>query len=130
MLVAGDYYFVMPLRTMEWEVAQYRGKDRWFRIGLERPMQGSEIGSVGPKIEHGKETKKAVKGKKMRERFIQDAVDAGFTQEQAEFMWDALAQKPHTHSVDEITGLEEAIAEEVAEIADGEDDEDDDDDED
>ena len=41
--------------------------------------------------------------------FIEDAISAGFTREQAEFLDECTARRPHTHSIDDIDGLEEAL---------------------
>ena len=43
--------------------------------------------------------------------FVQDATKAGFTRKQAEFMEESLAKFPHTHTAEEITDFEEAVAE-------------------
>jgi hypothetical protein len=43
--------------------------------------------------------------------FIQDAIDAGFTREQAEFLETRLALYPHAHEIDEVHGLVEALEE-------------------
>lgn len=47
--------------------------------------------------------------------FILDAIEAGFTQSQAEFLDECLAKYPHSHDMTEIDGLEEALAEEEEE---------------
>jgi len=127
-----DHYWVMPAQTMEWEVMQYRQRDgMWYRIGLERPIKSNQITTIGLKVDTiSLLIKTEMKGKKMKERFMQDAVDSGFTQEQADFMWEALAKKPHTHPVEEIVGLDEAVAEAVAEAVEEEEDEDEDEEED
>lgn len=44
--------------------------------------------------------------------FITDAIEAGFTAEQAAFLEERMAQYPHSHEIDEINGLEEVLAEE------------------
>jgi hypothetical protein len=52
-------------------------------------------------------TKLLRKGK--MSRFIDDAIEAGFSMEQAKFMDECIAKYPHTHDIDEIEGLEEAL---------------------
>jgi hypothetical protein len=41
--------------------------------------------------------------------FISDAIDAGFTQEQSEFLDGVMAKVGHIHSIDDVEGLEEAL---------------------
>jgi len=41
--------------------------------------------------------------------FTKQAVAAGFSQAQADFMETQLAKYPHGHEIDEIEGLEEAL---------------------
>jgi hypothetical protein len=41
--------------------------------------------------------------------FTKQAVAAGFSQQQADFMDSMLAKFPHSHEIDEIEGLEEAL---------------------
>ena len=55
--------------------------------------------------------------------FTDMAVEVGFTQEQADFMEQWLAQESHSHGVDEIDGLDEAIDEKVDEALEGGEDE-------
>lgn len=43
------------------------------------------------------------------DQFVNEAIEAGFTRQQAEFMSDMLAKYPHTHSVGEVEGLEELL---------------------
>ncbi len=57
--------------------------------------------------------------------FLEQALEAGFTASQAEFLLDHVAKMPHTHEPDEIVGLDDYIAQQIDEG-----DEDDDDDED
>lgn len=47
----------------------------------------------------------------MNDEFIESGLESGFTESQLEFMWVFLAKYPHTHSMDEIDGLEEALEE-------------------
>lgn len=42
------------------------------------------------------------------EDFIQQALDAGFDDDQAAFLFERLAQRPHTHTADEIITDEKA----------------------
>ena len=49
--------------------------------------------------------------------FIEEALDAGFDQEQAEFLFERLAQRPHTHTADEVI-TDEEIGETLAEALD------------
>lgn len=44
-----------------------------------------------------------------KSEFKSNGLEAGFTEEQLEFMWDYLAKIPHTHDVEEITGLDEYL---------------------
>jgi hypothetical protein len=44
-------------------------------------------------------------------QFMKDAIEAGFTKEQAEFMEEFLAKFPHTHSMDEVDGLDKVLDE-------------------
>lgn len=37
-----------------------------------------------------------------REHFEESALEAGFTDEQIDFLWSFLAHRPHTHTLDEI----------------------------
>lgn len=46
-----------------------------------------------------------------RRHFIELAQEAGFDQEQAEFLWEHLAKFPHTHTADQIEDLDEAVEE-------------------
>ena len=39
------------------------------------------------------------------------AHQAGFKPDQIEFMWEHMAMKPHTHSIDEVRGLEDELEE-------------------
>lgn len=41
--------------------------------------------------------------------FLEDAIEAGFSREQAEFLDERLAKYPHSHTVEEIDGLEDAL---------------------
>ena len=41
--------------------------------------------------------------------FIEEAVEAGFSKEQAEFMFMNMAQSEHTHEIEDIEGLEQAL---------------------
>jgi hypothetical protein len=41
--------------------------------------------------------------------FTKQATAAGFSQQQADFMDSMLAKFPHTHEIEEIEGLEEAL---------------------
>lgn len=43
------------------------------------------------------------------DQFVNEAIEAGFTRQQAEFMSDMLAKYPHSHSVSEVEGLEELL---------------------
>lgn len=45
----------------------------------------------------------------MDKNFEDSGLEAGFSKEQLEFMWDFLAKDPHTHTMDDIDGLEEAL---------------------
>ena len=42
--------------------------------------------------------------------FIKQALEAGFTQEQIDFMEGYLAKLPHTHEISDIDELEETLA--------------------
>lgn len=44
-----------------------------------------------------------------RNDFIDSAITCGFTEDMAEFMWKYLAKFPHTHDIDDVVGLEEAL---------------------
>jgi hypothetical protein len=53
--------------------------------------------------------------------FVEAAIEAGFTHEQADFLDQWLAKFPHSHDVSEIDGLEDAIEEGIEEeLAEGE----------
>ena len=58
----------------------------------------------------------------MDRQFEEAALEAGFTKDQIEFMDEWLAKYPHTHSMDEVDGLETAL-EEIGEGEDVEDEE-------
>lgn len=55
--------------------------------------------------------------------FYDDATEAGFTPDQARFLDECLAKHPHTHDVDDIVGLEEALDDAGVEIGEEEDEE-------
>jgi hypothetical protein len=55
--------------------------------------------------------------------FVEAAIEAGFTQEQAEFMEQWLARFPHNHDVSEIDGVDELVDEKVDEALEGGEDE-------
>lgn len=44
--------------------------------------------------------------------FLDEAMEVGFTKEQAEFLEERLALNPHGHDMSDIDGLEEALADE------------------
>ena len=60
------------------------------------------------------------------DKFRREAKLAGFSNNQVEFLWKCMAQKPHTHRIDEIDGLEDVIEDLGGEdsVEDGEDNED------
>lgn len=43
--------------------------------------------------------------------FLNDALEAGFTQAQAEFLNDRVAPYPHSHEISEVEGLDEVLEE-------------------
>lgn len=43
--------------------------------------------------------------------FLNDALEAGFTQAQAEFLNDRVAPYPHSHEMSEVEGLDEVLEE-------------------
>lgn len=45
----------------------------------------------------------------MDRQFLKDAIEAGFTEEQAEFMWRFLALEDHQHEIEDVVGLEDAL---------------------
>jgi len=47
----------------------------------------------------------------MGKQFKEVGEEAGFNEDQLEFMWQFLAKEPHTHDMSEIDGLEEALEE-------------------
>lgn len=52
-------------------------------------------------------------------KFFQLASEAGFSQDQAELLFETFSLKPHTHTADQITDFDEAVTEivETAETA-------------
>ena len=57
--------------------------------------------------------------------FSRRAIQAGFSQEQAAFLDTMLAKFPHTHEADEITDLDEVIADAVEHLEEDDDEDDD-----
>ena len=45
------------------------------------------------------------------DEFIENAIEAGFSRKEAEFMDNALAKFPHSHDVSDVEGLEGALEE-------------------
>ena len=43
--------------------------------------------------------------------FKREAIDAGFTEKQAEFLASRLARNPHNHEIDQVEGLENRLDE-------------------
>lgn len=60
--------------------------------------------------------------------FQAEAMDKGFTADQAEFLYEHLSQKPHTHTADQITDLDETIMAAIEAESDENEDEDEEDD--
>lgn len=60
-------------------------------------------------------------------KFLEEAGEAGFTGEMADFLWETFSLKPHTHTADQISDFDEAVTAVVeSEIEEDEDDEKDD----
>jgi len=54
----------------------------------------------------------------MEPEFLADAVEAGFTEDQAQFMWRYVSLDGHRHEIEDVDGLEEALEEVEEEIED------------
>lgn len=45
----------------------------------------------------------------MKDDFMELGLEAGFSKEQLEFLEEHLAKYPHTHDIDDVVGLQEAL---------------------
>jgi hypothetical protein len=107
----------------EWEVMLFSG-NKLFRAGYRSPLFQSDVREWGPKVEAPITIRLGQRREKKRmEQFVELAKEAGFSEEQAEFMYEHLAKRPHTHDVDEILGFDDAVAEAVEQAV-GDDDDD------
>jgi 16S rRNA C967 or C1407 C5-methylase (RsmB/RsmF family) len=110
-LALDFYYWVMPRRTNEWEVMQ-RVRGGWIRTGIERILRDTEVEQMGPMIEGPATIRLRIKKeKRVMEEFIELAEEVGFTKDQAEFMYEHMARRPHTHTAEEILGIEDVVEE-------------------